>query len=360
MKINPRLDIYLGKIKSNSKYITDLCLKHKIEVVGITKGCCAIPEVAQAMIDGGIRTLGDSRINNLRNLKKTKLKAERMLIRIPMLSEVDRVIECADISLNSEISVIKNLSQSSLKRNTVHKIILMIDLGDLREGVMPDNTLKMVEEIVKLPGIKLIGVGTNFCCVSGLMPTQKKLIQLVKLAEKIEKKIRLNMEIISVGGTSVLKFVEDNTIPCRINQLRIGVGILLGQDDVRLNNISGTYQDTFILTGEVIELKEKPSLPQGEIGRDAFGKIPVFTDLGIRKRAILALGKQDIHLKSLIPLKEKMKIIGASSDHLIIDVTDLNKNIKVGDKIRFKLNYPALLSATTSKYINKYFHKIIE
>ena len=360
MKINPRLDIYLGKIKSNSKHITDLCLKHKIEVVGITKGCCAIPEVAQAMIDGGIKILGDSRIDNLRNLKKTKLKAERMLIRIPMLSEVDRVIEYADISLNSEISVIKNLSQSSLKRNTVHKIILMIDLGDLREGVMPNNAVKMVEKIIKLPGIKLIGIGTNFCCVSGVMPTQRKLRKLVKLAEEIEKKFQIDIKIISVGGTSVFKFVEDNTIPCRINQLRIGVGILLGQDDVRLNNISETYQDTFILTGEVIELKEKPSLPQGEIGRDAFGKIPVFTDLGIRKRAILALGKQDIHLKSLIPLKEKIKIIGASSDHLIIDVTDLNKNIKVGDEISFKLNYPALLSATTSKYINKYFHKMKE
>jgi predicted amino acid racemase len=357
MKKNPRLDIYLDKIKNNSENIKTLCLKHGIKVVGITKGCCAITEVGQAMIDGGINILGDSRIENLRGLKKAELKVETMLIRIPMLSEVDRVLDWADISLNSEISVIKLLSQEALKRKIIHKIILMIDLGDLREGIMPDDVLQMVSEIRKLSGVKLIGIGANFCCISGVMPTRENLTKLVKLTEEIEKKYHMNLEVISGGSTSVLKLVEDDLIPDKINQLRIGIGILLGQDDVRLRNITGTYQDTFILTAEVIEVKEKPSLPQGEIGRDAFGEVPVFQDLGIRKRAILAIGKQDIYLNSLIPLKEGIKIVGASSDHLIMDITNLKEEVKVGDEVKFRLNYPALLSATTSKYINKYFHR---
>lgn len=357
MKRNPHLDIYLEKIKINTENIKNLCQKHGIEVVGITKGCCAIPEVGQAIIDGGIKILGDSRIENLKRLKKNGLKAETMLIRIPMLSEVDRVIDWADISLNSEISVINLLSQAALKKKTVHRIILMIDLGDLREGIMPDNTLQMLGEIRKLAGVKLIGLGANFCCVSGVMPTRENLNKLVRLTEEIERNFQMNLEVISGGNTSVLKLVEDNIIPERINQLRVGVGILLGQDDVRLRNIADTFQDTFILTGEVIEIKDKPSLPQGEIGPDAFGEIPVLQDLGIRKRAILALGKQDVHLGSLIPLKERIKIIGASSDHLIIDVTDFEENIKVGDEVRFRLNYPALLSTTTSKYIKKYFYR---
>lgn len=357
MKRNPRLDIYLDKIKNNSENIKALCLKHGIKVVGITKGCCAITEVGQAMIDGGINILGDSRIENLKVLKKVELKAETMLIRIPMLSEVDRVLDWADISLNSEISVIKSLSQKALKRKIVHRIILMIDLGDLREGIMPDDALQMVGEIRKLPGVKLIGLGANFCCVSGVMPTRKNLTKLVELTEEIENNFHINLEVISGGNTSVLKLVENDIIPNRINQLRIGVGILLGQDDVRLRNIAGTYQDTFILTAEVIEVKEKPSLPRGEIGRDAFGEVPVFQDLGIRKRAILAIGKQDILLNSLVPLEKEVKIVGASSDHLIIDITDFKEEIKVGDEVKFKLNYPALLSVTTSKYINKYFHR---
>jgi len=357
MKKNPRLDIYLDKVRNNSENIKALCSKYGIKVVGITKGCCAITEVGQAMIDGGINILGDSRIENLKGLKKTELKAETMLIRIPMLSEVDRVLDWADISLNSEISVIKSLSQEALKKKILHRIILMIDLGDLREGIVPDETLQTVSEIRKLSGVKLIGIGTNFCCISGVMPTRKNLTKLVKLAEEIENNFRITLEVISGGNTSVLKLVEDDIVPNRINQLRIGVGILLGQDDVRLRNIAGTYQDTFILTAEVIEVQEKPSLPRGEIGRDAFGETPVFRDLGIRKRAILAIGKQDIYLNGLIPLKEGIKIVGASSDHLIIDITDFKEELKVGDEVKFRLNYPALLSATTSKYVNKYFHR---
>lgn len=356
MKKNPRLDIYLDKIKNNSENINTLCSKHGIKVVGITKGCCAITEVGQAMIGGGINILGDSRIENLKGLKKAELKAETMLIRIPMLSEVDRVLDWVDISLNSEISVIKSLSREAFKRKIVHRIILMIDLGDLREGIMPDETLQTVSEIRRLPGVKLIGIGANFCCISGVMPTRKSLTKLVNLAEEIENNFRITLEVISGGSTSVLKLVEDDLIPDKINQLRIGIGILLGQDDVRLRNIVGTYQDTFILTAEVIEVKKKPSLPRGEIGRDAFGEVPVFQDLGIRKRAILAIGKQDIHLNSLIPMKKEVKIVGASSDHLIIDINDFKEEVKVGDEVKFRLNYPALLSSTTSKYINKYLH----
>jgi len=357
MNRNPRLDIYLDKIKTNSENIITLCIKRGIKVVGITKGCSAIVEVGQVMIDGGINILGDSRIENLKSLKKAKLQAETMLIRVPMLSEVDKVLDWADISLNSEISLINLLSREALNRKIVHRIILMIDLGDLREGVMPDDTLQVVREIRKLSGVKLIGIGANFCCISGVMPTSENLAKLVELTEEIENNFHINLEVISGGNTSVLKLVEDDIIPQRINQLRIGIGILLGRDDVRLRNITGTYQDTFILTAEVIEIKEKPSLPRGEIGRDAFGEIPVFRDLGIRKRAILAIGKQDIYLNGLIPLKEGIEIIGASSDHLIIDVTDFKEELKIGAEVSFRLNYPALLSATTSKYVKKYFHK---
>ncbi|GAJ06247.1 unnamed protein product [marine sediment metagenome] len=151
------------------------------------------------MIDGGINILGDSRIENLKGLKKAELKAETMLIRIPMLSEVDKVLDWADISLNSEISVIKSLSQEALKKKIVHRIILMIDLGDLREGIMPDDVLHMVGEVGKLPGVKLIGIGANFCCISGVMPTRKNLTKLVELTEEIENMFHLNLEVISGG-----------------------------------------------------------------------------------------------------------------------------------------------------------------
>jgi len=357
MKNNPRVDIYLDKIVNNTKVIIKKCAKKGIEVIGITKGCSADVRVAKAMIKGGIKTLGDSRIENIKRLKESGIKAKMMLIRIPMHSEIKQLIKYVDISLNSELSTIKKISDLAQEMSIEHKIILMIDMGDLREGIMPEEAVNTVREIKKLPHIKLMGIGANFCCVSGVMPTTENLDRLVILAKEIEEKEKIHIEIISGGSTSVLKLVEDNKVPRHINQLRIGVGILLGRDDVRLRNLKGTYQDAFILAAEVIELKVKPSLPIGTIGRDAFGHIPVFKDLGLRKRAILAIGKQDIHLDSLIPLKKGIEIIAASSDHLLIDVTDFNGNIEIGDEIKFKLDYPALLAATTSKYVKKYYHE---
>jgi len=355
MSKNPCLYINLNKIKKNAEYIKGFCQRYEIEVVGITKGCCAIPEVAEALVEGGINFLGDSRIKNLQRLKEAGIKAKTMLIRTPMLSEIDEVLKWADISLNSEITVIKSLSEATSLSQIIHPIILMIELGDLREGLMPDQVLETVEEILSYKGVKLIGIGTNFGCISGVLPTSEEMYQLVRIAEEIEATFSLDLEVISGGSTNVLKLVEENTLPKRINQLRIGVGILLGQDDARESNIIGTYQDTFILNAEIIEIKEKPSFPQGKIGRDAFGEIPILEDLGIRRRALLALGKQDIQVKGLIPTIEGVKIIGASSDHLVLDITESKEELVVGDEIRFQLNYPALLSASTSEYVYKFF-----
>ena len=137
MKINPRLDIYLDKIVHNTKNVIKQCDKEDIEVIGITKGCSADEQVAKAMIEGGIGTLGDSRIRNIKKMKESGIKSKMMLIRIPMLSEIEQMMKYVDISLNSELSTIKKISNIAQRLNTEHEIILMIDMEDLGEGVMP-------------------------------------------------------------------------------------------------------------------------------------------------------------------------------------------------------------------------------
>jgi len=356
MKKNPRLDIDLYKISHNTKSIINMCRRKKITVVGITKGCSADEKVAKAMVKGGIRILGDSRLKNIKKIRESKIDAEIMLIRIPMQSEIEEIIEYTDISLNSEFSTIQKLSDIAKEKNKKHKIILMVEMGDLREGILPEKIGALARKVINLPMIEFLGIGANFSCVSGVLPTTEKLNTLVSLAKKIERKENIKIKIISGGSTSALKLLEDNGIPEEVNQLRIGTGILIGQDDIHLQSLKGTFQDAFILTAEIIEIKIKPSFPKGKIGRDAFGNIPEFKDIGLRKRAILALGKQDIYLNGITPVKEGIRIIGASSDHLIVDVTNLKDTLEVGDKMRFYLNYPAILKATTSKYIYKYYN----
>ncbi|ABY92770.1 MAG: Alanine racemase domain protein [Caldanaerobacter subterraneus] len=347
----PLLRINLVKLRENTQTIVNLCEKKNIKVVGVTKVFCAIPEVAQTMVKGGVEILGDSRIKNLKKLQH--IPVPKMLLRIPMKSEVEEVIKYADISLNSEIDTIKSLSEEAKKQRKIHEIILMVDLGDLREGVLKEDVIPIVEQIVKLEGIRLRGIGTNLTCYGSVIPTPDILEELVEIKNSINKKFNLNLDIVSGGNSSSLYLVQNGLIPRGITQLRIGEAIVLGRETAFGDRIPHTYDDVFTLEAQIVELKEKPSYPRGILGMDAFGERQVYVDRGIMKRAILAIGRQDVNMNDLIPIDSSIELIGSSSDHLIVNVTNSTYPYKVGDIIKFKLRYGGILSCSTSEYVEK-------
>ncbi|HSH36128.1 alanine/ornithine racemase family PLP-dependent enzyme, partial [Schnuerera sp.] len=319
----------------------------------ITKGICAYTPAVQAMLKGGVPKLGDSRIMNIKNMRKAGIDAPIYLIRIPMLAEIEDTVKFADGSLNSELIVIKELSNKATLLNKVHKVILMVDVGDLREGILPENVIEVTEKILKLPNIELEGLGTNVGCYGGVLPSYQNTNILVKLAKEIENKFGISVKTLSGGSTVTLSLLENGGIAPGINQLRIGEAILLGTDIKNLKPIPGTEQNTIILRTQVVELKVKPSYPIGKIGRDAFGRIVHFEDKGNRKRAIVALGEQDCGLDGITPINSSIEILGASSDHMILDVTNCKQEIQVGAIIEFNVSYGGMLDLTTSKYIEK-------
>lgn len=349
----PRIEIDLTKIKNNTRIMVEACSERGIEVAGVTKVFCGHKKIAEAMIEGGVSILADSRIENLRRL--SGFSQPKMLIRIPMLSQVSRVVKYADISLVSDLEIIKGLSKQAIKQNKLHKIILMIDLGDLREGIFYEEDISaIVKEIVPLTGVQLYGVGTNLTCFGGVMPTSENLSRLVDIKNKLEAEFNLKLNVVSGGASGSTSLFDGNKLPRGINQLRLGSSLTLG---IGLNDepIEGLHHDAVKLVAEIVEIKDKPSVPIGEIGLDAFGLKPVFLEKGIRKRAICALGKQDINPHHLIPYDSLIEILGASSDHLLLDITDTEEQYSIGDKIKFHLAYGGCLSAMTSSYIYKKF-----
>ncbi|MEQ9412323.1 MAG: alanine racemase, partial [Cyclobacteriaceae bacterium] len=283
--------------------------------------------------------------------------AQFMLIRSPLTSQLEEVVKYAHISLNSDWSVIKKLSCIALTSNTVHKIILMVEMGDLREGIMPEDMPGIVGKVLKLEGIKLEGIGTNLTCYGGIKPDEKKMNILSLLATNLEDQFKIKLNIISGGSSSNYNWFLSTHDTGRINQLRIGESIMLGVEPIGRSTINHLFTDAFTLIAEVIESKIKPSLPYGEVGQDVFGEIPVFEDKGQMKRIILGLGMQDLNITGLTP-KLDIEILGASSDHTIIDSKQLE--INTGKELAFNVNYAALLSAMTSPYITKTLSKYDE
>lgn len=333
----PSIVINLTKIEKNSRAISDFFKPKGILILGVTKACLGDPQVARAMLAGGVTEIGDSRLLNLKRLKESGINAYLTMLRQPMQDEVDEVVRLADTSLVSSFETAKNLSRTAKKQNRTHQVIVMIETGDLREGILPEQALDFVERLLKLENLVLRGIGTNVACLSGVAPTTKNLDILVKLASEIESKFKLKLPVISGGNSSIFKIAYSGSILKGINQIRIGEAILLGQETLSYETIENTFQDAFIIQAEVLEVLEKPSDGKRE------------------KRAILALGKQDIGCGELKPIEKNIEVSKISSDHLVVSLNNCQKEIKVGDIIEIIPGYFALLAAMTSPFVSKVF-----
>lgn len=347
----PALIVDRNKLEANTRTLVTRMADRGVEVAAVTKCYCADPILAKAQVRGGASMLADSRLENLKKL--SGIHVPKMLLRIPMLSQVDDVVDYADISLNSEPTVLRALSEAALKKSKIHEVILMVDIGDLREGCLPEDAIAIADEILELPALRLVGIGANYSCFGGVQPDQKNLSVLVDIALQVEQKHGISLRYISGGNSVSVHAILTGEAPEKVNHIRLGEAILLGIDSEREVVIDNSYQDAFTLVAEIVELKDKPSKPIGTIGKDAFGNIPVFEDFGIRKRAILAVGRQDVKIDALKPRTTGAKIQGASSDHMIVDITDCAGTLEVGDLMEFDVGYGALLALCTSPYVEK-------
>ena len=148
----------------------------------------------------------------------------------------------------------------------------MVDIGDLREGVWFDNAVSEVSEALNIKGIEVVGIGTNLGCFGGVIPSKDNMQKLLDIKSEIEKNTGIILSVVSGGTSATLPLIEDKNLPKGINQFRLGESIICGTDATNRRIVPGTRQDAIVLEAEIVEIKEKPSVPYGKIGHDAFGK----------------------------------------------------------------------------------------
>lgn len=352
----PHVEIDLGKLKENLAALQERCQASSIEITGIVKGFSALPPAVKAYEEVGMHSVGSSRMDQLRRLREAGITAQLMLIRIPMPCEVEEVVRWSDISLESEIAVLRALNQAAERAGKRHKVILMVDLGDLREGFWDrDELVSAALEVEReMPHLELLGLGTNLGCYGSVQATPEKMEELVDAAEQVEQAIGRRLDILSGGASSSLHMVLDGTMPPRINHLRVGEGILLGS--IWGCNMEFMHKDIFTLRAQVIESKVKPSHPVGVLSVDAFGRTRTYVDRGHRHRCLLAMGRVDYgECDDLVPREAGIKVLGASSDHTILDVEDGVRPFAVGDVIEFDLCYATMVYLTGSRSVHIYY-----
>ena len=321
-----------------------------IAVTGVTKATLGSPDIARAWLRAGVTGLGDSRVENLQTLRAASISARLTLIRSPMLTQVELVVRQADASLNTEIDVIRHLSAAAVSAGRIHGIVLMVELGDLREGIMPADLEGIAYQTLRLPNLSLDGIGTNLACLSGVSPDAVNMGELSRLADSIESTFGLLLPTVSGGNSGNLDWVLGGADTKRVNDLRLGESLLLGREPLHRHAIEGLHTDAITLVAEVIESGSKPSQPWGDIAQTAMGTAVGHDRHGQTQQAVLAIGEQDTDCHALV-LPAGFEIIGAGSDHLILDCgTDLPV---VGTEMRFGLGYSALVRAMTSPFVSQ-------
>ena len=361
MRQYPQLEFDLALLRSNADAVISRCSGMGIRVCGVVKGVDGLPEAARVLRAAGAAELGTSRLEQVAKCRAAGVPGPWLLIRIPGLTELPDVVALCETSLQSEWPTLLALEEECLRQNKTHRVIVMTDLGDLREGFWDKKELVDVCERVErdLPHVQLAGIGVNLTCYGSTKPTPEKMNELVGLARQVEQRIGRKLEIVSGGATSSFTLVHWGTMPAEVNHLRIGEAILLGKDlqvDWGIRDMDYLRMDALTLRAEVVEVKDKPTYPIGEFAIDAFGRKPVYEDRGIRRRAILALGRADVgELESLIPREPGLTVIGGSSDHCIVDVEDCPRRLQVGDIVEFSLCYSHMLYATARSDIRIIF-----
>ncbi len=358
MEKYPVLEVDLEKIYTNAKIITELCGKNGISVAGGIKGFGGIVSGAEAMAEGGCRQIGSSRIEQLKAVKDSGIPIPLLLVRIPMMCEIEDVVKYSDMCLVSEKETLFMLNNEAGRQEKKYGVVLMYDLGDLREGVFYREELIGLAKLVEyeLENLTLEGIGANLSCYGSVAPTAANLGELAGAASDIEEIIGRKLNIVSGGGTTTLPLLTRGGVPEKINHLRIGEGIINTQDLPLYwdTDIEGLDKDTFVLKAQIIEINYKPTYPVGELMVNAFGEYGHYEDRGIRRRAIIALGNQDVGDSSkLVPRDSDVIVMGASSDHTIIDIHDCKKEYKLGDVIEFNVLYQAMLFTSLSEYVYK-------
>ncbi|WP_068406806.1 alanine/ornithine racemase family PLP-dependent enzyme [Labrenzia sp. OB1] len=346
----PRLEVDLEKIRHNASALVSRLSGQGISVTGVTKACLGEPRFANALLGAGVKGLGDSRIENIEAMRLAGIRAPITLIRSPMPSQAGRVVAHADISFNTELDVIAALSTAARRAGRRHGVVLMVEMGDLREGIMPEDLQETARAALRFPNIDLKGIGANLACQSGVSPDAGNMSELSRLADVLDDAFGLVIRVVSGGNSSNLKWALSGEKAGRVNNLRLGEAILLGLNPLDRQPIEGLYTNAISLIAEVIEAKTKPSRPWGKIGQAAFGPMPVSGRDGSAFRTILALGRQDVDPLGLTAVPG-IEVLGASSDHLMVDTG--KSYVTAGSEMTFQLNYSALLRAMTSPFVTK-------
>lgn len=341
----------------NYKFLDGVMKERNIEWAPVLKLLCGHREFVKTVLDLGPEVVCDARLTNLKTVKSLNPEVTTVYMKPPPLKSIKNIVAIADITVNTEFKTIKRLSDEAQRQGKTHQVIIMIELGDLREGIMGENLIGFYERVFELPNIVVTGIGANLNCLSGIIPTEDKMIQLSLYGQLIEARFGERIRWVSGGTSVILPLLEQGQVPSGINHYRIGETLFFGNNLLTDKPFPEMRQDVLTLYGEIIEVTKKPMVPIGSMGATPSGEMIDIDpgDYGKRhERAIVDIGLLDVSKPDFIqPVDRELEMVGASSDMMVIDLNRSANKYRIGDIISFRMDYMGALRVMNSRYIDK-------
>lgn len=354
------LTLNRDKLRENYQRLAALFEGENCQWGVVTKLLCGNALYLDEVLALGARQLLDARIHNLEAIKQRFAQAETVYIRPASLEAVADIVTWADVSLQSSVFTCAALSREAGAQNKIHKVVLMVEMGDLREGVVSDELEEVFAKVARLPHLEVVGLGTNLNCFNGTLPSRQVLKELVSLRDDLEKETGTTIPWISAGTTVTLPILINGDLPEQINHFRIGEALFFGKDIPGQSTLEGFHDDVFTLHAQVVEAAHKPSQPSGELGESPLGQsasgVTASQDQNPEEeihRALLDVGYLDSAPQFLSTIDPTLSISRASSDLLGVDAEQGRTPLKVGDWIELRPQYMGVLHLMSSDYIAK-------
>jgi len=358
--------IHTDRIIGNIEKINALMKKHNSEWTLISKVLSGHKESLRNILAHPsikeVHSVGDSRLSSLEVIKSLRPDIVTMYIKPVPQNLVPSIVQLADISLISSMRTLELMNDAAARSGVVHRVIVMIELGELREGIVRENIVDFYSRAFAMENIDVIGLGSNLGCMYGIEPTYDKMIQLSLYRQILEQMFDRKVPIISGGSSITLPLVGSKRLPPTMNHYRIGEAVFLGTsplDNKRFRNLS---TEVFEYQANILELEEKQTKPDGIISEAAVGHVaeaetqPRSDDTHCR--ALMDFGLLDVDVDDVVPKDNNVRFAGTTSDMTVFELGD-NKDEKgklryhVGDTVRFKPSYMGAARLMSSKFIYK-------
>lgn len=362
----------LTKVRRNLDTALDFCRARGLTLLPVTKLFQSRPDLLKAIDHPALHQVADVNSANLVRLDPRR-QTGRVLLR-PRRQDAAATAAGATRVFLSDPDLALRLSQArqSQKAKTPLHVTLMIEAGDLRDGVPLEQVPEVADQIARLPGLELTGLGLNLGCLHGALPSPGGLDRVAQTLRRAREKTGLPLPELSLGGTVTWDFLKQQNLPPEFTELRLGEAFLFGWNTSLRSPVPEMEAGVFRLDLEVLEVWTKVvhGLPDRRAGRrvdqlpapepdddqptgfNAFGEPAREPFTGPRRRAVLEGGENIAPYRSLTPLQPGIHLVGETHEYLVADCQEASPAVQPGMILNFQPAYEAVARCFLSPYLD--------